>query len=111
MRWIRGGRMDNYTQSLEMQLRFAEERELSAYQQGREDYEKECKILFNENPPMHFTKEQIKWIKERMKLSREQGREDTISELYSKLVELGDEKFANYVRQQWWDLEESEETE
>lgn len=48
-------------------------------------YEQECEKLYEDNPPMHFTREQIMWIKEHIKHARadsyELGRADAIDEI------------------------------
>lgn len=53
------------------------------YEKGRADYEAECMQIFEDNPPMHFNREQIFWIKEYVKQARaeayEQGRADAIN--------------------------------
>lgn len=46
------------------------------YKQGKADYEAECEKLFEDNPPMHFNREQIFWIKEYIKQARASERAD-----------------------------------
>lgn len=62
------------------------------YNKGRTDYEAECEKIFEDNPPMHFNREQIFWIKEYIKHARaeayEQGRANAIDECIEKLYEV-----------------------
>lgn len=55
------------------------------YNKGRADYEAECERIFEDNPPMHFNREQIMWIKEHAKSRYEQGRADAIEEYNKKI--------------------------
>lgn len=48
------------------------------------DYESACEKIYEDNPPMHFTKEQIMWIKEHIKLRVKQTRAEVIEELANK---------------------------
>ena len=57
---------------------------------GIKRYKKKCKEIFKNNPPMHFSKKQIMWVKEFAKsrykqgmIDKEQETKDVLSKLFN----------------------------